>query len=140
MADTPYQILGDEGIRDLATAFYAAMERLPEASTIRDMHGEDLSEVSDKLCDYLTGWMGGPPRYQEKTGTVCLTDPHAHYHIGPDETAQWLLCMRTALDDIEASDELKQMLDIPLQRIAAAVQNKDSSERPPRDPSIIAMG
>jgi hemoglobin len=118
---TPYQILGQEGINQLVDAFYDAMDELTEAAHVRAMHKENLEEVRQKLKDYLIGWMGGPPIYQMKTGTVCLTDPHAPYAIGPKERDQWLLC-------------------IPMFRVADTVRNRDSSEPKPRDPNIIAVG
>ncbi len=140
MSQTPYEILGDRGIRALAEAFYEAMDRLPEAAHIRAMHGANLDDVKRKLAAYLTGWMGGPPVYLAMTGTVCLTEPHAPYHIGPRERDQWLRCMDEALERTGASDELKAMLREPLFRLADTVRNRDSSERPPRDPNIIAVG
>lgn len=141
MAENPYILLGGEtGVRALANAFYDVMDEESDASTIRAMHGEKLDDIKEKLYEYLTGWMGGPPLYDDKHGTVCLTDPHAHYHIGPDERDQWLMCMDKALERIDASDELKDMLKVPMRRLANAVQNQESSEIPKRDPSIIAVG
>jgi len=137
---SPYQLLGAEGIKQLAHAFYDVMDELPEAQSIRAMHGENLDEIKAKLTDYLTGWMGGPPLYQEKNGTVCLTDPHAHYAIGPEERDQWLLCFEKALQKIDASDEVKDMLKEPIFRIAAAVQNREDAPASKRDPNIIASG
>lgn len=137
---SPYEILGDEGIARLVDAFYDAMDELPEAADIRAMHKDDLDPIRKKLRNYLTGWMGGPPIYQMVTGTVCLTEPHEPYAIGPKERDQWLLCMDTALERIGASDELKEMLKIPMFRIADTVRNRDSSEPKPRDPNIIAVG
>lgn len=67
---TPYQLLGDDGIRRLAEAFYQIMDEAHEAAGIRRMHSEDLGEVTEKLYEYLVGWMGGPPLYAEKYGTV----------------------------------------------------------------------
>ena len=139
-AQSPYQILGEEGIGELVDAFYDAMEELPDAARIRAMHKTDLSEVRGKLKDYLTGWMGGPPLYHRKTGTVCLTDPHEPYAIGPRERDQWLLCMDTALERINASDELKEMLKLPMFRIADTVRNRESSSDRDQDPNIIAVG
>jgi len=72
---TPYQILGEQGIRDLTSAFYDIMDILPEAADVRAMHAEDLGPMKEKLADYLTGWMGGPPLYADKHGTVCMTEP-----------------------------------------------------------------
>jgi hemoglobin len=140
MAQTPYEILGDDGIRALADAFYEAMDSLPQAAEIRAMHAANLDDIKRKLAAYLTGWMGGPPVYLALKGTVCLTDPHAPYHIGPEERDQWLLCMDEALERIGASDELKAMLKEPMYRIADTVRNQESSERKPRDPNIIAVG
>lgn len=139
-ARTPYEILGDQGIRALAEAFYEAMDSLPEAAEIRAMHAADLGDVTRKLAAYLTGWMGGPPVYLALTGTVCLTGPHARYHIGPRQRDQWLRCMEAALERIGASGELKGMLEEPLFRLADAVRNRDDSEHQPRGPEIIAVG
>ena len=139
-AQTPYEILGEEGVRQLADAFYEAMDRLPQAEAIRAMHAENLDEIKKKLATYLTGWMGGPPVYLAINGTVCLTDPHAPYRIGPKERDQWLLCMDAALEDIGASDELKQMLKEPMFRVADTVRNAETSDPKPRDPNIIAIG
>lgn len=137
---TPFQLLGEEKIHQLARAFYHAMETLPEAAGIRAMHAKDLGPISDTLAEYLMGWMGGPPLYHERKGTVCLTDPHAAYHIGPDETEQWLLCFDAALDAINASDDVKKMLHTPIRQVAAAVQNRDHSNAAEQDPNIIAVG
>ena len=137
---TPYQILGDEGIRALTSAFYDIMDTLPEAAGIRAMHAEDLGPMKDKLADYLTGWMGGPPLYADKHGTVCMTEPHEPYHIGPRERDQWLLCMDKALEQIGASEELVEMLKVPMFRVADAVRNKDGVSAAESDPNVIAAG
>ena len=99
---TPYQILGEDGIRDLTSAFYDIMDELPEAKGLRAMHARDLAPMKEKLAEYLIGWMGGPPLYADKYGTVCMTTPHEPYHIGPEERDQWLLCMDLALERIES--------------------------------------
>jgi hemoglobin len=137
-ARTPFEILGEEGIRQLTEAFYQQMDSLPEATGIRAMHARDLGPMKDKLADYLIGWMGGPPRYASKYGSVCMTEPHEPYPIGPAERDQWLLCMERALEQIGASRELCEMLRQPLFRIADAVRNRDSAPLATRDPDIIA--
>jgi len=137
-ATTPYQMLGADGIQNLAQTFYTVMDEMPQAKIIRAMHADNTDAIVAKLTEFLTGWMGGPPIYAEKHGTVCLTDPHEAYHIGPQERDQWLVCMDEALLRIEASDELKEMLKIPMFRLADTVRNQDSSERKPKDPNIIA--
>ena len=135
---TPYQILGEDGIRELTDAFYDIMDEVPEVAKLRAMHAADLDPMKEKLADYLTGWMGGPPRYADKYGTVCMTEPHEPYHIGPEERDQWLLCMDKALERIGASDELVEMLKTPLFRIADAVRNREGPSAASTNDNIIA--
>jgi hemoglobin len=135
---TPYQILGEDGIRALTSTFYDLMDTLPEVAALRAMHAPDLSSMKEKLADYLTGWMGGPPLYADKYGTVCMTTPHEHYHIGPEERDQWLLCMDKALEETGASEELVEMLKVPMFRIADAIRNKQGPSSAAANPNIIA--
>lgn len=137
---TPYQILQEDGIASLCNAFYDIMDRDADLKPLRDMHGKDLAAMKHKLTQYLTGWMGGPPLYDDEHGTVCLTDPHAPYHIGPAERDMWLLCMDRALEEIDASEELVQMLKLPLFRIAEAVRNREGPSAADADANIIAAG
>jgi len=137
---TPYQILGEDGIHELTGTFYDIMDTLPEATELRAMHARDLTAMKVKLAEYLTGWMGGPPLYADKYGTVCMTSPHEPYHIGPQERDQWLLCMDKALEQIGASDELVAMLKVPMFRIADAVRNKEGPSTATTDPNVIAAG
>jgi hemoglobin len=123
--NTPFEALGEEGIRNLTNAFYDYMDSAPEVADIRAMHGKDLTAMKERLADYLTGWMGGPQRYAEKYGSVCMTSPHKPYAIGPAERDQWLLCMDRALEQIGADDELKQMLKEPMFAIADMIRNRD---------------
>jgi len=137
---TPYQILGEDGIRELCNSFYDIMDTLPEAAGIRALHADDLAPMKEKLAEYLTGWMGGPPLYANKYGSVCMTTPHEPYHIGPAERDQWLLCMDKALEETGASEELVEMLKIPLFRIADAVRNREGPSSAATNPNVIAAG
>jgi len=137
---TPYQALGETGIRALTHAFYDIKDALPAAADVRAMHAKDLEPMKEKLAEYLVGWMGGPPLYEDKYGTVCMTEPHEHYAIGPRERDQWLLCMEKALDAIEADDDVRVMLKQPLFRIADAVRNRAESTDTLKDPNVIATG
>ncbi|MBT5005723.1 MAG: group II truncated hemoglobin [Halieaceae bacterium] len=137
-AQTPYQLLGEDGICALTNAFYDIMDELPEVASLRAMHAQDLTPMKQKLAMYLTGWMGGPPRYADKYGTVCMTEPHEPYHIGPEQRDQWLLCMDKALEKTNASEELVEMLKVPMFRIADAVRNRDGASAASSDSNVIA--
>ena len=107
----PYEQLGREaGIHELIERFYGHMDTLPEAAGIRAMHAGDLAPMVEKLAVFLTGWMGGPERYNEKFGRVIIPLAHRRFAIGPAERDAWLLCMRRALEDVGASAELMRVL------------------------------
>jgi len=96
--DHSYQTAGGLlGIRQLVTDFYQQMDTLSEASHIRSLHPTDQEESIDKLACFLSGWMGGPPLYDEKYGRISIPGAHYHIDIGIAERDAWLLCMEKAL-------------------------------------------
>ncbi len=116
---SPYELLGGEaGLLKLSEAFYDAMDRLPEAATIRAMHGPNLDAIKQRLFEFLSGWLGGPPLFRERHGTVCITSSHSPFAIGEAERDQWLLCMDHALQAVDATEETRNMLKDPLYRLA----------------------
>jgi hemoglobin len=99
-AQPPYAAFGGEPtIRTLVERFYVLMDTLPEAHGIRQMHPADLSGSAQKLFMYLSGWLGGPPLYEQAFGHPRLRARHMHFAIGDAERDQWLLCMRQAMDE-----------------------------------------
>lgn len=138
---TPYARLGEAGVRKLVNAFYDIMDRSPAANDIRAMHATDLGPIRSRLTAYLITWMGGPPVYIALQGSMCLTDAHAQFHIGPKAAAQWLLCMQQAMQEIGVDDDLKAMLEPAFRRVVSAVQNQhtDNVDKP-ADHQIIARG
>ena len=123
---TPYDYLGESGVRRIVDAFYDAMDQLPGSTEIRAMHDADLTPMRKALTAYLTSWMGGPPVYQALKGSMCLTDAHAPFMIGPKARDQWLQCMSLALEKIDP--EVREMLEGPLERVAEAVRNSETDD------------
>jgi hemoglobin len=120
----PYYLLGGEqGVKNLCREFYQAMDKLPEAKEVRAMHGDSLSNIEEKLFEYLSGWLGGPSLYFEKYDTVCLTSPHKVYQIDEQARDQWLRCMDVALEKVAANSELKTMLEKPMFEVANMLKN-----------------
>ena len=101
------------------------MEALPEARTIREMHAADLSPMTDKLTVFFTGWMGGPQRYRERFGRVIIPAAHDPFSIGSAERDQWLLCMRLALESIEAEADLAEALMDAFARMAEMCRTRE---------------
>jgi hemoglobin len=97
---TVYDRLGGApAMRALVDRFYALMDELPEAYTVRRIHPESLAGSADSLFKFLSGWFGGPPLYAAERGHPRLRMRHHAYAIGPLERDEWLLCMRQALDE-----------------------------------------
>jgi len=116
---------GEEGIKKLVDAFYKAMDTLPEAKRIRDMHDADLTVSADKLYRFLCGWLGGPTLFREKYGPIAIPRAHAHLDIGIAERDAWLLCMKEALKDQDYADDFKEYLMVQLFRPAEFCRTRD---------------
>lgn len=109
---TPYEQLGGaEGVSRLVHRFYALMDELPEAYTVRQMHPESLAGSEESLFEFLSGWLGGPPLYVAKKGHPRLRMRHHPYAIGPVERDEWMLCMRQALKEQVPDEAFREKLD-----------------------------
>lgn len=97
---TPFELLGGEtALFRLVERFYALMDSEPEFHAVRKLHPEDLSGSRDKLFMFLSGYLGGPPLYQERIGNPMLRARHLPYPIGQAERDAWLACMGRALEE-----------------------------------------
>jgi hemoglobin len=111
-ADSVYARLGGApAILALVDRFYALMDELPEAYTVRRLHPESLAGSADSLNKFLSGWFGGPPLYTQERGHPRLRMRHAPYAIGTVERDEWMLCMRQALAEQVADPALRRAVD-----------------------------
>jgi len=116
---------GDAGVRALTRRFYQLMDTLPEAARCRAIHPADLTGSEEKLYEYLTGWLGGPPLYTDKRGHPMLRRRHFDAAIGPAERDEWLLCFVQALEETVPSAGLRKIILEPVTRLAHHMQNQD---------------
>ena len=127
VGDASYQAAGQfDGIRALVDAFYDAMETLPEAKKIREMHPVDLSESRDKLTRFLCGWLGGPRLYREKYGPIAIPRAHAHLDIQEAERDPCPVFMDEAQKQLPYEEGFKKylmtQLFVPAERCRLASQ------------------
>ena len=107
-----YIRLGEaDGVRNLVTRFYTLMDQMPEAAELRKLHPENLERSTDSLFKYFSGWFGGPPLYTAERGHPRLRMRHLPYAIGRRERDQWMMCMRLALVEVVADDELRSSIE-----------------------------
>lgn len=122
---TPYEAIGGEPVlRRLVQRFYALMDELPEAYAVRRLHPASLAGSEQKLFEYLSGWLGGPPLYEAQYGHPRLRMRHLPFAIASIERDQWLMCMRMALDEVIAQPDLRQMLLAPMTGLADHMRNR----------------
>lgn len=122
---TPYELIGGEAtVRRLADRFYEIMDSDPGASHIRAMHERDLAPIRQILFEFLSGWLGGPPLYFNRPEHRCIMSAHRAYEIGDVERDEWMMCMRTAMDDCELPAEMRALLDQAFLRMANAFRSR----------------
>ncbi len=122
---TPFELLGGApALHILINRFYDLMEQDPEFTALRAMHAIDLGPMREKLFDFLSGWLGGPPRYFERPDRTCIVSAHGPFAIGPRERDEWMACMRKALAALPLDARFAQALDAALTRTADALRNR----------------
>ncbi|MBK1657433.1 group II truncated hemoglobin [Paracraurococcus ruber] len=122
---TPYDRIGGEaGIRRLVGRFYALMDTLPAAAACRAIHPASLAGSEQKLFEYLTGWLGGPPLFVERHGPPMLRRRHLHAPIAGPEIEGWLLCFRQAWADTVTDAALTEAVPPQVEGLARHMRNR----------------
>ncbi len=109
-------------MRRLIETFYDRIDA--ESPVLRAMLPRDDSGSRQKLFEYFSGWLGGPDLYVEKRGHPRLRMRHFPFAIGPEEAAEWMRCMRIAMEETGLSDDLQSYLGSRLATLADHMQNQ----------------
>lgn len=135
---TPYELVGGaEGVRRLVVRFYDLMDELPEAAACRAIHPADLSESRQKLFEYFTGWLGGPPLFVERRGPPMLRARHLHAFIAGPEIDGWLACFRQAWRETVDHPALTEALMPKIEALALHMRNRADGDDPNAPPPIF---
>ena len=104
-SDTVYDLVGGMAffVR-LCRRFY---EGIADDPVLRPMYPDDLSGSIDLLAGFLAQYWGGPPDYSAARGHPRLRMRHAPFVIDRGARDRWLAHMLAALDESDASDEVK---------------------------------
>jgi hemoglobin len=123
-AATPFDEIGGEPVlRRLVDAFYDRIR--DEAPSLRAMHPADDSGSRSKLFWFLSGWMGGPPLYEEQRGHPRLRMRHAPFPIDTDAARGWLACMFGAMDDAGIAGDARAYLEVRFVQTALHLRSTD---------------
>lgn len=121
---TPYvRIGGDQGLRRLVSRMYVLMDTLPEARSTRELHPDDLAGSEQKLYEFLSGWLGGPPLFVERHGPPMLRRRHLPFAIGMEEVSGWLSCFHQALHETVEDTELRDHVWQRIEPLALHMRN-----------------
>ncbi|MDB2387263.1 group II truncated hemoglobin [Shewanella sp.] len=101
------RIGGEQTVRAIAKQFYMQMQSKPDTKPLLDIHRAPISESEQKLFEFLSGWLGGPPLYHQKYGHPALRARHMPFKIDDAMRDQWLVCMKAAIE-LEVKDPQHQ--------------------------------
>lgn len=122
---TLYERLGGDAIvRRLVERFYDLMDAEPDAHVIRKLHPADLAGSRQKLFEFLSGWLGGPPLYAQRHGHPRLRARHLPFAIGAAERDAWMACMDRAMRDVGVERTLFEELHAAFYRTADFMRNR----------------
>ena len=111
----------------LVQRFYALMDELPEAYTVRQMHPQSLAGSATSLFEFLSGCLGVPALYIAKRGHPRLRMRHAPYAVGQVVRDEWMLCMAQALTEQVADPVFRNRLIDTFSHMANHLINSDAS-------------
>ena len=112
---------GTETFRKLVDAFY---EGVANDDLLRPMYPEeDLGPAKERLRMFLEQYWGGPGTYSEQRGHPRLRMRHNVFPINAEARDRWLFHMKNAVETLELSPLLKEMLWDYLDRAAHSLLN-----------------
>jgi hemoglobin len=119
---TAYERIGGaDVVRQIADAFYDAMDREPKFAALRAMHSGDLTPMRESLAGFLTVWLGGPRDWVESHQGFCLMSRHRPMPITAATSAQWMDAMVQALTETGVDAELATKIEQALRPAAEAM-------------------
>lgn len=93
------QLGGEAGVNALVNAYILALDTHEGARYLRSLYPENLTLYRTRMTEFLTGWLGGPALYQQRHGMPMLRENHRSIPIDSRARDEWMLCMRTALEE-----------------------------------------
>lgn len=105
---TLYEQLGDERLLQLLRTFY---DKVFTSPVISHMFNEATREtILDKQYCFITQYLGGPARYNEKYGFPRMRQSHMKHTISEVHRDEWLKLMKESIQTLEWDERLKVAL------------------------------
>ncbi len=110
-------------MRELANRFYDIMETAPEAKELYAIHPLPLTQIRQKFFEFLSGWLGGPPLFEQQYGHPRLRARHLPFTVNQQLRDQWMFCMEQALDEVVENKLLRDGIRQSLGQLASHMIN-----------------
>jgi len=120
-AQTPYDLIGSEVVRQIVDRFYDLMDSDERYAALRAMHADDLEPMRDSLTGFLCAWLGGPRDWFAERPGICMMSAHARMPIGSDTAGQWIDAMRRAIGEAPLAPALGTRMADALSDLARAM-------------------
>ncbi|QEY23713.1 group II truncated hemoglobin [Neisseria animalis] len=134
---TLYNLLGaDKGVDEIVTRFYDLMDLEPQYAELRQTHGETLDYARDRLFKFLSGWLGGPPLYEEAHGHPRLRQRHMPFEVDMQTRNQWIACFAQALRELAVQTDYAEAVLIRLFALGDWMRNRHEPDYPPPQPPM----
>ena len=118
---TLYELLGDERLLSLLRTFYNKVFASPVIGPL--FNQTDRETILDKQYCFLTQFLGGPPRYNEKYGVPKMRLRHSPHRITPAHRDEWLKLMKESIETLDWDPKFKEALYSCFPRVADHMVN-----------------
>lgn len=95
------QEVGEEGIRDLLSRLYLALDVSPIREIFPPKDTQGMLEAAQVSADFFIQICGGPHYFNQKHGAPQMRGRHAPFAITAQARLHWLVCFEEALKPLE---------------------------------------
>lgn len=117
-----YARIGEAGFERLVAGFYS---RVRTDDLLAPLYPKDDWEGAEqRLCDFLVGRFGGPPRYIETRGHPRLRMRHAGFPVDRAARDRWLVLMEKSLAEADLPPQETEFLRAFFAQVATFLINR----------------
>lgn len=116
-----YSRIGPERLKLIVGRFY---DLVFSNEKISHLFQTDKSLIRDKQYQFLTQFLGGPQLYTNSYGHPRMRMRHLPHAITEEAAAEWLKCMKQAINETIDDQELANSLYECFPKVAAHMVNR----------------
>lgn len=107
MENTLYHKLGDANLQQLVNNFY---ELVQDNEVLSPLFNGDFDSIRKKQFMFLSQFLGGPQLYSIAFGHPKMRMRHLTHKITNEGKDEWLKCMKSAINQLDIEEDLKNIL------------------------------